>query len=466
MRRLRARVLTLVAADLAGGLTIAVLVSPSLRFAYRSPTLHATIETACGFIALLAAFLVFGRYRATERTDDLVLTTALGFLASANLVFSAMPWALLSAGSLRFSAWTSLLGTLFGSALLALSAFLPSRQLWNPRRAAAIVLGSAAALYALCAILVGVFQGRLPLGFAPTTQLPAAGIPRPVGAHPLLSVELACTILLAVAAVGFAWRGDRTGDDFMKWLAPSAALAAIARGNYSLFPSLYTQWVYVGDAPRFGAYLLLLGGAVREIGRYQRRMAEFAALDERRRIARELHDGVAQELAFVAAQARLLARRPSAVEIKYLATAAERALAESRRAIAVLAHPAEESLDAALVATVEELTSRNGSSARFLVEPDVMVPPQTRETLLRIVREAVTNAHRHGHASQITVELSNSSGVRLRIADDGEGFDLAKVDDSSGFGLASMRARTRSLGGVLWVESRPTHGTTVEVVLP
>src|ERR671922_627240 len=223
--RLRARLLTLVAADLAGGLTIAVLVVPTLRIAYRSPTLHATIETACGLIALLAAFLVFGRYRATQRTDDLALTTALGLLACANLVFSAMPWALLSAGSLRFSAWTSLLGTVAAAALFAVSSFLPSRQLWNPKRTAAIVLGSAAVLYALAAILVGVFQGRLPLGFAPTTQLPHAGLPHPIGAHPLLAVQLACTILFAVAAVAFAWRGDRTGDELMKWLAPSAALS-------------------------------------------------------------------------------------------------------------------------------------------------------------------------------------------------------------------------------------------------
>ena len=464
--RLRARVLTLVAADVAGILTIAVLVLPSARFAYRSPTLHATIETACGMIALLAAFLVFGRFRATERTDDLVLATGLGFLACANLVFAAMPWALLSIDSLRFSAWMSLIGTLLGAAMFVLAAFMPSRHLWNPKRAAAIVFGVSAALYALIALLLGIFEERLPLGFAPTTVLPHSGIPHPIGAHPLLAVELACTILFAVAAVGFARRGARTGDELMTWLAPSAALGAIARLNYALFPSLYTQWVYVGDVPRFGAYLLLLGGAIREIGRYQRRMREFAALEERRRIARELHDGVAQELAFVAAQARLFAKRPSAVEIKYLATAAERALAESRRAIAVLAHPAEESLDAAVVATVEELTSRAGSSARFLVEPDVMVPPQTRETLLRIVREAVSNAHRHGDAKVITIELSNTRGIHLRIADDGAGFDLASVDDAEGFGLSSMRARTRSLGGVFWVESQPALGTSVEVVLP
>jgi len=464
--RLRARFWTLVAADLAGALTIAVLVLPSLRFAYRSPTLHATIATACGLIALLAAFLVYGRFRSTERTEDLALATALGFLACADLVFSAMPWALLSEGSLRFSAWTSLIGTVIGAFVLALSSFLPSRQLWNPKRAAAIVFGASAAIYAFAAMLVGVFQGGLPLGFAPTTALPAAGIPRPIGAHALLAVELVCTILLVVAAVGFARRGQRTGDELMKWLAPSAALAAIARANYTVFPSLYTQWVYVGDVPRFGSYLLLLGGALREIGRYQRRMAEYAALEERRRIARELHDGVAQELAFVAAQTRLFAKRPSAVEVKYLATAAERALAESRRAIAILAHPSEETLDAALVATVEELTSRAGSSARFLVEPDVMVPAQTRETLLRIAREAVTNAHRHGHARVITVELSNHRGIRLLIADDGEGFEPAEVDDTRGYGLSTMRARTRSLGGAFWLDSGPARGTTVEVVLP
>lgn len=464
--RLRSRFLTLVAVDLAGLLTLAFLLLPSLRFAYRSPVLHATIETTCGLIALLAAFLVFGRYRATGRSDDLVLTTALGVLACANLVFSAMPWALLSVASLRFSAWTSLAGTLLGTALLAVASFMPSRQLWRPKRAALVVLGTAAGVYGLTALLIGIFQRGLPLGFAPTTEVPGPGLPHPIGAHALIAVELACTILFAASAVGFARRAEKSGDELMKWLAPSAALAALARGNYTLFPSLYTQWVYVGDVPRLAGYLLLLGGAVREIGRYQRRMAEFAALDERRRIARELHDGVAQELAFVAAQARLLAKTPSAVEIKYLATAAERALAESRRAIAVLAHPSEESLDAALVATVEELASRAGSSPRFLVEQDVMVPPQTRETLLRIVREALSNAHRHGHAREIVVELSNKRGIHLRISDDGDGFDPAAVDDSVGFGLSSMRARTRSLGGKLWIDSRPAGGTTVEVVLP
>jgi signal transduction histidine kinase len=464
--RLRTRYLTLLAADLGGGLTTVAIALPLLHFAYRSPTLHATIETACGMIALLAAFLVFGRFRRTGRTEDLALATAFGFLACANLVFSAMPWALFSPGSVRFSAWTSLIGTTVGAAVLALSSLMPGRHLWHPRRAAATVLGTSAAIYALGAILVGVFEAKLPLGFAPTTAVPGAGIPRPIGAHPLLATQLACALLFLVAAVGFTRRAERTGDELMKWLAPSAALAAIARANYTLFPSLYTQWVYVGDALRFASYLLMLGGALREIARYQRSVAEAAVLDERRRIARELHDGVAQELAFVAAQGRLLARTPDAVEVKYLAAAAERALDESRRAIAVLAHPVDESLDAAIVETVEELTSRTGSRARFLVQPDVWVPPQMRETLLRIVREAVMNAHRHGNANVITVELSNSDGLRLRIADDGDGFEPAAIDDAAGFGLSTMRARAQAFGGTLWIESRPAEGTTVEVVFP
>ena len=116
--------------------------------------------------------------------------------------------------------------------------------------------------------------------------------------------------------------------------------------------------------------------------------------------------------------------------------------------------------------TVEELTSRAGSSARFLVDSEVRVPPQTRETLLRIVREAVTNAHRHGEAKVITVELSNGCGLHLRIADDGRGFDPTAIDDTNGFGLSTMRARARALGGMLSIDSGPALGTTVEVVLP
>jgi signal transduction histidine kinase len=94
------------------------------------------------------------------------------------------------------------------------------------------------------------------------------------------------------------------------------------------------------------------------------------------------------------------------------------------------------------------------------------VPAKTREALLRIVREAVTNASRHGHAGLIEVGLENGDGLRLSVADDGIGFDPANVVDGEGFGLSTMRARTRDLGGELRITRRPEGGTQVEVLIP
>ena len=463
--RLGPRYLTVLAADLAGGLTTLVMVLPFVHFAYRSTALHATIETACGMIALLAAFLVLGRFLRTARTEDLAIALALGFLASANFIFSAMPWALFSESSMRFSAWTSLLMTTTGAAVLAVAAWVPSVRLPNPRQAGRLAALGAAAVALLIAVAVSFLDTRLPLG-VDTNAEPPNGIASPVGAHPLVAVQMAAAVLFMVAAIGFTRRGERKQDELMTWLAASAALAAFARVNYALFPSLYTQWVYIGDALRLLSYLLLLVGAAREIYAYQERLAEAAAAEERRRIARELHDGLAQELAFVAAQGRALSRRPDAIDIKYLSAAAERALDESRRAIALLTHPPDERLDLALVQTVEELVSRTGRRARFDVEEGIEVTPKTREALLRIVREAVTNASRHGHARMIDVELHNTNGIRLKIADDGIGFDPAELGDGTGFGLTTMRARTRDLGGTLTITPRPEGGTEVEVVIP
>lgn len=463
--RLSARYRTVLAADLAGGVTTLVMVLPFVHFAYRSTALHATIETASGLVALLAAFLVFGRFRRTARSEDLALATALGFLACANFVFSAMPWALFSVDSMRFSAWTSLLGTVTGAAILAFASFMPSRRLRHPRKTAGMVLATALVAYLFGALLIGAFERRLPLGFDPTTSAPPGGV-HIVGSHVLLSVQLVAAVFFMLAAIGFTRRGERTHDELMTWLAASAALAAFARVNYSLFPSLYTQWVYVGDALRLGSFLLLLGGAAREIEHYHESLAEAAAMEERRRIARELHDGLAQELAFVAAQGRSLARQPDAVEIRYIAAAAERALDESRRAIALLTHPPDEALDTALVQTVEELVSRAGGRARFDVEQGIEVSPETREALLRIVREAVTNASRHGGASVISVELENSNGIRLRIADDGIGFDPSELNGQTGFGLNTMRTRTRAIGGELRIAPLAGGGTEVEVMIP
>ena len=83
---------------------------------------------------------------------------------------------------------------------------------------------------------------------------------------------------------------------------------------------------------------------------------------------------------------------------------------------------------------------------------------------MRIVREAVTNAVRHGSASVVRVDFSNGQGLRLRIEDDGVGFDPAEAHPN-GFGLVGMRERAAALGGQLFLAST-SEGTQIEVVVP
>ena len=90
---------------------------------------------------------------------------------------------------------------------------------------------------------------------------------------------------------------------------------------------------------------------------------------------------------------------------------------------------------------------------------------ERREALRRIVREATTNAARHGAATRVTISLESvDSRLRLRICDDGCGFDASR--DYPGFGLISMRERAASLGGTFQLSSKPGAGTTVVVRLP
>jgi signal transduction histidine kinase len=252
----------------------------------------------------------------------------------------------------------------------------------------------------------------------------------------------------------------------MGWFALGAVLYAFAGLNYFLFPSLVSQWVYLGDFLRLAFFVVLLLGAAGEIQRYQRGLADAAALEERRRLARELHDGLAQELAFIATQSRWLSRQVDAPgQMEALVVAAERALDESRSAISALTRPLDEPLDAAVAQAAEDVAGRVGVRLRLELDEGIEVPPSTREALVRIVREGVTNTARHGNASYVTVQLSGGRGVRLSVGDDGIGFDPAERA-GAGFGLTSMRERARALGGELSISSAPGAGTTIEVVIP
>ena len=197
------------------------------------------------------------------------------------------------------------------------------------------------------------------------------------------------------------------------------------------------------------------------------KLEEVATREDRRRIARELHDGLAQELAFIAsktAPSSLAAGTPEAIQ--QLADAADRALDEARRAIVILSE-VPEALYVSITQTVEDLAARHGMTARLDVSEDIVLAGEATENLLRIVREAITNAARHGHASTVSVTLTQEGeAVHLLVTDDGDGFANSRRRQTGGFGLTFMEERCALIGGTFDVSSRPGTGTCVEVRLP
>jgi signal transduction histidine kinase len=450
----------------AAGIAITALVSvaPFVRFAYRSPSAHVAIDTAATITALLAAFLLYERYRQSALRRDLLLATALAVMAASSLCLSVVP-ALTGLGSEPAATWVKFAARLFGVGLLAAAAFVPAGRLRAPATSARRTLLGCLAAVAGLALLALLLGARLPVPIDPALSPAAAGRPRVVGNPVILGGQLVAMVLLVGAAVGFARKTTTERDELVSWLAVGMILAALARLNYFLFPSQYSTYIYTGDFFALGFQLVLLVGAARQIHAYQRQLAEMAVLEERRRIARDIHDGLAQDLAFIVSQSR---RRGAAGRLDQLASAAERALDDSRAAIAALTQPLDEPLDAALARVTQEVAERLGARTTFDLQPGVEVAAPLREALLRIAREAIANAARHGAARAIAVELSCASQITMTVADDGCGFDASSPPrrPGGGFGLISMRERAEAVGGALAVRSTPGRGTTVEVVVP
>jgi signal transduction histidine kinase len=464
---LRPRILVGAAAGLGAALTLVVSVAPAFRFAYQSPGLHIVLETEAGLVALLAAYLLFGRFRQDHRARDLVVAASLALFGATNLFLVALPTALAEQPLGKFATWAAVAGRLLATALFAVAAVAPGRKL----RAGS---GEIAAVGSALAVALGVIAGAvaglassLPLGIDPAAAPAAAVEAAPVGHIGVAIAQLLALALFLVGAVGFTRQAERRQDDLAAWLAAAATLAAFSSFHYFIFPSLYSQWVYTGDLLRFGFYVVLLAAVLQEIGRYWRGLALVAVLEERRRVARDLHDGLAQELAFIVTQSRRLSRTQDRNALDSITVAAERALDESRRAILALTQTHDEPLAVVLADTARELTTRAGLRLECELEDGIDVPPATREALVRIVREALTNAARHGRGTVAKVELTNGNGIRLRVSDDGVGFDPSAVRSAArGFGLTSIEERTRQLGGSVRIESSPLGGTAIDVVLP
>jgi PAS domain S-box-containing protein len=199
-----------------------------------------------------------------------------------------------------------------------------------------------------------------------------------------------------------------------------------------------------------------------------------AALEERQRLARELHDSVTQSLyslTLLAEAARRLAAAGDLERVEQhvgrLGDTAQQALKEMRLLVYQLRPLALEAdgLAGALQHRLDAVEKRGGVQARLVVDGLVEVPASVEEALFRIAQEALNNSLKHSGAGAVTVTLCGGGGlVGLEIADNGQGFDLADTG-RGGLGLTSMRERVEQLGGTWQLVSQPGQGTTVRVRL-
>jgi NarL family two-component system sensor histidine kinase YdfH len=215
-----------------------------------------------------------------------------------------------------------------------------------------------------------------------------------------------------------------------------------------------------------------LEAAHAQLQAYADRVEELTIIQERERMARELHDTLAQGVAGLIMQLEAVdshlesENQTKAQEVVQQAMQRARTtLDEARRAIRALRPAALEQggLIDALGRDVDRLVDTEDVQATFEVEGGPLdVSPEVAQEVLRIVQESLSNVARHAGAEHVLVRLAESDGVlRVVVQDDGEGFDLGDVGGSDRFGLAGMEERAERLGGALWVESEPGQGTKV-----
>jgi signal transduction histidine kinase len=452
-----------IAAILSVVATVAMGIDPSVRLAIDAPTVQTALATGQGLIALVVAYLLYGRVRRNRKLNDLALVFALGLLASSSLFFAAIPVRDVGTTKLVFQSWAPLINRAIAVAAIAWAATARDHRL--PERiqhpGITVVVVTDVVLTTVALVVAGL-SGHLPAGVRATSVTTGA---EGLSGHVVLTITLvAMAVATGAAALGFLKRSAGRRDPLSSSLAVGCVLLAFAFLCFAVYPSADTEIVQSGDILRIGFYLVMLFGAEREIDRYWNRLADVAIYEERRRLARDLHDGVAQELAFVVTQTRLLVRgRAAPGTDERVAAAAERALDESRRAIIALTVRDDEPLHLALARAAEDVAGRVGVQVIVDVDPldNPPVPTDRREALVRIVQESVSNAGRHGKAERVWISMRD--GV-LRITDDGVGFNVGEASEGR-FGLVSMRERAERLGAGFDIQSTPGKGTSVEVSL-
>ncbi len=463
-----------------------------------APSLDLVLDTITTAVTLSVAVLGWVRFRQRGEPIAPLLAAAFLVLAIANgltvaLVVTGLDrqvgMALAAPGQAPLYDYT--IARLFAAALLVLGG-IGSLRAWRIDHADVIVLGSALAAVVMF-VLVQVGADRLPsLDAVGTPGLPISAAN---GASLLPTLTPFGAAVQVLGAALFLWaaglarrlhRRDRSIGD--AYLAVGLVVAAFAQVETAIYPSTYTGLVTGGDLLRLVFDVILLLGIQAEaraaLSRLQRANDELArlrvveleraGLEERARLARELHDGLAQDLWLAKLKtSRLAGLADLGAEGHALAgevgDAIDAGLAEAQQAVAALRLSGEPAgtLCEVMARSMDEFADRFGLRTELECQPDLPeLSPRAHAEALRITQEALNNVRRHADATVVRVNVALTDGqLVLVVADNGRGFDPDAVGPSA-FGLASMRERAALMGGELRIESQPRDGTRVSLLVP
>lgn len=448
-------------AAIAAGATALVYGIPLVHFTYPLPGAAVFASALAAMSALAISILFAMRYQRCRSRTDLLVAALFG---SVTLIEGVLPLvAETVAGTEDITFWSKVLARSVVGLGLCITAWLPDRVVGPRSKVPTVVVTNSVVVAAIAVGWTLAIVADLPATVDDATN-PRAVLARTTG---VLTFRLLGALLLVAGSVGFVRRARRLADPVYDWLACGAVVMATARFHDYLYPTLHNDWVTTGDILRVLAFWLILFGLLDEIARMWRRRDQEARAAERRALAAELHDGLAQELAFLTTQSALAQSDPSDGErIVRIRAAAERALRETRLHIADYAQSDPVDLDLVLAEIGEDVEADYGCPVVLDLAP-VRVCARTAHELQRVAREALTNAARHGHPHQIAVHLDSGDGhVRMSIVDDGSGILDPEGAARFTFGLTAMRERAERLGGQCSIISVPRSGTRVAIEVP
>jgi signal transduction histidine kinase len=436
------------------GASLALFLSyPALRTSYDLPELRLVLQTTMALAGVLVAVLAGARHATEGRRVDLLLASGFFVTSLSSAVFAIGP---------RFGghdvgpaeSWSALIGAILGTTLTAAAPLTRGRSKYRDWSTLNAVAGAAVVLFVAWSLLRALGPALPPLH-------PPHNEPQPF----YLTGALALQALLAlVAVVGWGLRFVRRGDDLARWLALGFTLMLFAALHLVFQPLLVSSLVTQGDFLRMLAFVVFLVGAWRAI-----QYAEFgrAVAEERARVAREIHDGLAQYLFAVSTHASMLEAGAAVEEtVPRLKEAAALAQQEARFAILALSSASGTSpFDAALRRYVDVLTADGSLDVELEVDRAIRLAPDEQIEIFRIVQEGLANVRKHARATraEVTIGLRPYGERFVTITDDGDGFDGEEVE--AGQGLKNMRARAESIEGWFSLRSVPGRGTALEVVL-